>query len=40
MSHEGTSEGFRGERLKEIDEVVEAYGGWPLVGSVEEETAR
>lgn len=30
MSHEVTSEGFRDEQLKEIDEVVEAHGGWPL----------
>lgn len=36
MSREVTFEDFRDYGLKEIDEVVEAHGGWPLVGSVEE----
>ncbi len=24
--------------MREIDEVIEAHGGWPLAGSVKEET--
>lgn len=37
MSRKVTFEDFRDEWLKELDEVIEAHGGWPLVGSVKED---